>query len=81
MLVAVGFDQSESIEMLESYRQRNGGTAWVMATAPAQMARDFRVLSQSTKLILDSDGVVLYREGYPAINEGSWRRVLDDVLG
>ena len=80
-MVAVGFDQSESITELEAFRQKDGGTNWVMATAPSQTARDFNVFVQSTKIILDSDGVVLYRGGYPADSAGSWRRVLDDVLG
>ena len=79
-MVAVGFDRSESIAELESFRQKDGGTNWLVATTPSKTARDFRVLTQSTKLIMDADGVVLYRANYGSTNAGSWRKVLDSAL-
>ena len=79
-MVAVGFGSTQSIEALELFRQNNGGTNWQMATAPSTMAVDFRVFTQSTKLIMDADGVVLYRAGYGSTGADSWRQVLDAVL-
>ena len=79
-MVAVGFGRTQSIEALELFRQNNGGTNWLMATAPAKMVVDFKVFTQSTKLIIDADGVVLYRAGYGSTSADSWRQVLNAVL-
>ena len=78
-MVSVGFDPTESIATLESYRQSNG-TRWLMATASRQMFVYFGVNIRSTKLIVDTDGVVLYRRGYGRADADSWRQVLDSVL-
>ena len=79
-MVAVSFGSTQTIEALESFRQNNGGTNWLMATAPREMALDFKVFTQSTKVIFDADGVVPYRAGYGSTGADSWRQVLDDVL-
>ena len=65
---------------LESYRQANNGTQWRMAITPRQMFVDFGVTIHSTKLIMDADGLVLYRRGYGRADANAWRRVLDSVL-
>ena len=51
-----------------------------MATAQRQLFVDFNVVIRSTKLIIDGDGVVRYREGYGAADADAWRQVLDGLL-
>ena len=78
--MAVGFNVTDPLATLESYRQSNDGAHWRMATTARQMFVDFGVIIHSTKLIMDADGVVLYRRGYGRADADSWRQVLDSVL-
>ena len=78
-MVAVGFDTTESLAQLESFRQPNS-YPWPVASASRQMARDFRVNVQSTSLILSSSGIVLFRQGYGAGSADAWRQALDGVV-
>ena len=78
-MLAVGFDTGESLDRLEANRVSNG-YPWPVATAPRQMAVDFNVRVQATKLIIAADGEVLYRGGYGTSSEGKWRDVLDAVV-
>ena len=43
------------------------------------MARDFGVLSQSTKLGIASDGVVQFKQGYGTLNDTRWRELLQSL--
>ena len=78
-MVAVGYNTVEPAEVLFSFHQQQG-YPWQVASTSGQMPRDFRVTVQSTKLILDSKGVVVYRANYGSNPEDRWREVLDGVV-
>ncbi len=77
---AVGTDPSESLERLEEYR-KDQGYPWPVAEADRSVLSDFKVLVQSTKVAFDSDGIIVYRDGYSGGNEGKWREVFEQLSG
>jgi hypothetical protein len=52
------------------------GYPGVFVEGPSRMARDFSVLSQSTKLGIAKDGVVQLVEGYGTLSDTRWRQLL-----
>ena len=55
---------SESASVLEGYISDNG-YADMTATQPVgSMLRDLKIVSQSSMLALDGDGVITFRKGY-----------------
>lgn len=72
---AVGVDPTESLEKLERVRQERE-YPWPVAEPASNMIVDFFVLQQSTKVAMDSRGVIVYRAGYSRGDEETWRGVL-----
>jgi hypothetical protein len=77
---AVGSDPTESLERLESFRQGQEHP-WPVATAEGSLLRDLEVLVQSTKIAMDSEGVIVYRSGYGQGGPEEWRRVFSELAG
>ena len=75
---AVGSDPTEGLQRLESYREQQG-YPWPVAEPVGTMLRDLRVLQQSTKIALDSRGVIIYREGYGRGDPDTWRQVFQEL--
>ena len=50
-----------------------------MAEPTGTMLRDLKVLVQSTKIAVDSQGVIIYRDGYGQGDEETWRQVFQDL--
>jgi thiol-disulfide isomerase/thioredoxin len=71
---AVGSDPTEALERLESFRQGQGHP-WPVATVQGTLLRDLEVLVQSTKVAINSEGVIVYRSGYGQGGPEEWRRV------
>ena len=75
---AIGQSPFESIELLESYRIKEG-YPWPVAEIDPDVLKDLRVLLQSTKIALDHQGIISYREGYGRGGPEKWRQVLADL--
>ena len=75
---AVGTDPSERLDKLEAYREQEGHP-WLVAAATGTMLKDLKVLVQSTKIGLDSQGVIIYRDGYGQGDEETWRQVFQEL--
>ncbi len=73
---AVGTDPSESLEDMERYRDQQG-YPWPVAEANRSVLSDFSVFVQSTKVAFDGDGIIVYRDGYGAGDEETWRDVFE----
>ena len=65
---------AETLEILEQDRQKNG-YPWPVAELTGAGLRDFKVVSQSTKIALDSSGVITYREGFGGGDLNKWKEV------
>ena len=75
---AVGSDPSESLADMERYREQQG-YPWPVAAADRSVLSSFSVLSQSTKIAFDGDGIIVYRDGYGAGDEDRWRDVFEKL--
>ena len=69
---------TESLESLEKYRERQGHP-WPVATTTRQALADLNVTIQSTKIAVDSRGVITYRDGFGQGDPQTWQRVFEDL--
>ena len=76
---AVGVDPTEDLGMLESFR-RNENHPWPVAEPVGSMIADFRVLKQSTKVVFDKNGVIIYRDGFGCAGS-QWPELFERVTG
>ena len=69
---------TESLENLEKYRERRGHP-WPVATTTRQSLADLNVAIQSTKVAIDSRGVIVYRDGFGQGDVSKWRQVFEEL--
>lgn len=74
----VGVDPSESIEVLEAYSDAQG-YPWPMAIPNQGMLRRFNIQVQSSKVAMDRNGVIVYRDGYAQGSDETWRSVFEEL--
>lgn len=55
---------SESAETLERYIADNGYSNMIATQPVGSMLRDLKIVSQSSMIALDSQGVITFRKGY-----------------
>ena len=77
-LYSVGSDPFESLGQLVTDHASNDYPGTV-AVPYGRMLRDLNVLTQSTKIAIDSTGVITYRAGYGRGNPGEWSRVFENL--
>ncbi len=76
---AVGQDPTESIGAL-TLITADRGYHWPVASAGPGMLRSLNILSQSSKLAFDGNGVITYRDGYGNGDVNTWRRVFEELV-
>jgi thiol-disulfide isomerase/thioredoxin len=76
--IAIGQDPTESFTELIAFRDAQGHP-WPVALPGRGMLAELRITSQSFKIAFDSDGVIVYREGYGSGNIDVWRSVMADL--
>ena len=74
----VAADPFEGVAVLEDQRQREG-YPWLVAEPVDAMLRDMEVLVQSTKIAIDSRGLIVYRDGYGQGGEDVWRQTFRNL--
>ena len=77
-LYMVGQDLTETLKEMEQYRVQQGYT-WPVAQPPRSMLIDLKVLQQSTKVAIDAQGTITYRDGYRTGSDSTWRMVLREL--
>ena len=76
---AIGQSPFESIDQLESDRIKEG-YLWPIAEIDPNILSSLRVLQQSTKIVLDHQGIITYRAGYAGGGADKWREVFSDLV-
>ena len=76
---AVGVDPTEDLGVLESFRQ-DQNHPWPVALPMGSMIADFRVLKQSTKVVFDKNGVIIYRYAFGR-GGSQWPELFERVTG
>ena len=74
----VGQDPTENIESLEKDRKKQG-YPWPVAKITGSGLRDLKVFLQSTKIAIDGNGVITYRDGFGQGNLDKWQKALEDL--
>ena len=74
----VGTDPGEGKERLEKYRD-DQGYPWPIGIPEGNMLADFRILTQSTKIAFDENGIITYRDGYGQGNPEIWGSVFSEL--
>lgn len=74
----VGSSSSQTLDSLEADRQAEGYPG-VVAEIEGNGLRDLKILQQSTKIALDGNGVITYRDSFGRGDIGTWSRVLTEL--
>ena len=69
----------ESLETLESYRQKQGHPWPVANPTDGAILQTLGVTVQSTKIAFDGNGVITYRDGFGDGDPEVWRQVFADL--
>ncbi len=75
---ALGIDPTEGLSALVRFRDGQDHP-WPVAKAPAAMLPQYNVLQQSTKVAIDSNGVIVFREGYGVEDTETWVRLFREL--
>ena len=70
-------DPSETLEYLEGYR-KEFEYPWPETVPDPDMLKDFRILTQSSKVAVDGNGIITYRDGYGR-GRDSWEGVFAEL--
>ena len=76
---AIGQSRFESIDQLESDRKKER-YPWPISAIETDVLKDLRVLQQSTKIALDHQGIIAYRENYARGGAEEWRELFNDLV-
>jgi hypothetical protein len=76
VIISVDVDPTESAEYLRGYAASRG-YSWHMTTLDRDLVLAYSVRTQSTKVGINSRGVVVLRAGYGTQNEHEWRRWME----
>ena len=79
-ILGIGTDPSEGEGDVRSYSNRHG-YPWEMAPYNGNVLLEYRITSQSSKVVIDGNGVITYRGGYGSLSSREWREALDEVAG
>ncbi len=75
---ALGISPFENEEDLDAFN-RSQGFPWPTAAASAEMVNDFHIAIRSTKVAIDRNGVIVFREGYGIVSDQTWHRVFQEL--
>lgn len=74
----IGTDPSEDLEKLTTYRDKNE-YPWPIAYPSQGTLKSLRVVSQASKIAIDADGVITYRDGYGRGSDQAWKEVFEGL--
>ena len=80
-ILGIGQDPSENAGDIERFT-RALDLPFDLAPYENDILPDYNIIQQSSKVAVDSNGVITYRAGYSnTLSERDWREVLDGVAG
>lgn len=80
LLLGIDTDTFESADYLASWGESRG-FFWPLTTFDREVLVAYNVRTQSTKIGIDTNGVIVLREGYGTNSERTWREWLDMLAG
>ena len=73
-VLAVSIDPHETFEEIFRF-SKDLEFPWEMTLYSSEMQANFNVLSQSSKIIVDIDGVIRFKSGYGSLSESAWEDI------
>ena len=80
LLLGIDTDSFESADYLAGWAE-NRGFFWPLATFDRDVLVDYNVRTQSTKVGIDTNGIIVLRGGYGTNSLGTWQEWLDLLAG
>ncbi len=77
-VVLISFDGNEAKETLRQFFSSNGYT-WTTGLGNQDVLSKYGVFTQSTKIALNADGVVVFRSGYGTLPKDQWQKALAEI--
>ena len=74
----VGSSPGQTVDVLGKDREKEG-YPWPVAEIAGNGLRDLEVVAQSTKIALDANGIITYRDSFGQGNIETWGQVLADL--
>ena len=71
---AIGIDPFERLDKLVQYKKAQD-YIWPVSMAPDGMLPDYNITVQSTKVAIDGEGIITFREGYGRKSDDIWRQL------
>ena len=71
----VGASPGQTVDVLEQDREKEG-YPWPVAEIAGNGLRDLEVIAQSTKIAVDGNGVITYRDSFGQGDAQTWGQVL-----
>ena len=73
-----GSDPTQTVAVLEQDREKQG-YPWPVAGISSSGLRDLHILQQSTKIAIDGNGAITYRDGFGRGDLDKWRKALEHL--
>jgi hypothetical protein len=77
-VLAVDTDPSESESKIRGFRDDNG-YSWLWAASHREVMRDYNITVQSSKVAVDHQGVIVFREGYGTQPGETWEKLFEEL--
>jgi hypothetical protein len=74
--LAIDIASGADIDSIESFKETNGYAFFFGTTTPSTLL-DYHVSRQATKVAIDKNGVIVFREGYGLLNDTEWLNIFD----
>lgn len=78
-ILVVGFDPSENSDIIKQYAA-NKGYSWNFAEYNRDALLHFKIITQATKIGLNSKGSTVFTDGYGVLSANDWTSKLDKLL-
>ena len=76
---AVSYSLNQSLEDVNDPPWINASWPWPVAEPVGTLIKDLRIVISSTKIGIDSRGVIIYRGGFGEGTVETWRKVLQKL--
>ena len=73
--LVIQFDPTETPEQIDEYKE-NKNYEWPFAYYSQKAITEFKVVTQTSKIVIDVDGNVCYFDGFGLITQDEWSRIL-----
>jgi hypothetical protein len=80
-ILAIAASPIDDERSIRRYAERQG-YPWDMVEFDVGLSNEYGINSHASAVVINGNGVITYRKGYPnSLSRSEWREVLDEVVG